>query len=89
MKARWSLPSEQSIHVLLHFAIVQFHPYVRHRALIRPQDAMKERIYRIRTIANMQLDGLVLVSAARISQCFVCSCQDRASFIPEADARLP
>src|SRR4029450_12901254 len=44
---------EQSIHVFLHFAIVQLHPHVRHHALIRPQDAVKERIYRIRTIANM------------------------------------
>ena len=54
---------EQSIHVLLNFAIVQLHPHVRHPVLIRPQDAVKERIYRIRTIANMQLDALVLSSA--------------------------
>ena len=72
---------EQSIHVLLHFAIMQLHPHVRHHALIRPQDAVKERIYRIRTITNMQLDALVLVERTHISQCFVCLCQDRASFI--------
>jgi hypothetical protein len=29
----------------------------------------------------MQLDALVLVERTHISQCFVCSCQDRASFI--------
>ena len=72
---------EQSIHVLLDFAIVQLHPHIRHRALIRPQDVMEERIYRLRRIANMQLDLPVLVERTHISQSFVCSFQYGARFI--------